>query len=270
MPRIACAGVGNELQVCIRKPDGFFFHAVRRVDGSWDGFNDASIVPNSGDVTQITCAGVGNELHVCLRKNNGAFFHAIRLADGSWNGFNDGFFTLAHFTFDGGISGDQRNTLLERHRFALSRIAGCGNLNDTERQSLTQAYQRAIAHGIETRPNVNASAIVGGSQLWVNFGVLFPQGQVETAQTLIHEMMHCADFTHPTRRDPPAGMSCAAPNPAIFDCPFDNGQYYGTPPLRAEICIAGNQSDMLLRVREKAGEDHCVIDEQGVASIHRG
>jgi hypothetical protein len=96
---------------------------------------------------------------------------------------------------------------------------------------------------------------------------VIPQGANEIAQTLVHVMMHCAGFTHPARRDPPAGMSCAAPNPALFDCPFDNGQYYGTPPLRSELCIAGNQSDVS-RIMEKARDETCVIDENGMASIH--
>lgn len=81
-------------------------------------------------------------------------------------------------------------------------------------------------------------------------------------------MMHCAGFTHPTRRDPPAGSSCAAPNPAVFDCPGDNGVYYGTAPLRAEFCIAGDQSDVSSRLKDKAAIESCVIDENGVAALH--
>jgi hypothetical protein len=120
---------------------------------------------------------------------------------------------------------------------------------------------------------VNASAAVGGSTLNVNFGVLFPQGDEEIAQTLIHEMMHCAGFSHPVRRDPPPGSSCAAPNPALFDCPNDNGVYYGTAPLRAEFCIAGDQSDvrgraLAARLTQKALQESCVINEQGLAEIH--
>lgn len=30
---------------------------------------------------------------------------------------------------------------------------------------------------------------------------------------------------------------------ADADVPHDGGRYYGTPPLRAELCIAGQQSD---------------------------
>jgi hypothetical protein len=179
----------------------------------------------------------------------------------------DAYNIFTNFTFDPAITAAQRATLLERHCFAIHRSCGCGNLQGHEHANLLQAYRRGIAHGIETRPNVNASAIVGGSQIWVNFNVLFPQGANEIAQTLVHEMMHCAGFTHPARRDPPAGMSCAAPNPALFDCPFDNGQYYGTAPLRSELCIAGNQSDVS-RIMEKARDETCVIDENGVASIH--
>ena len=137
------------------------------------------------------------------------------------------------FRFDAGITVEQRRRLLERHSFALTRRATCGNLGSAERTKLLEAYRRTIQHSVTTQAGVNASAIVGGSRIWVNFGVLFPQGDNEIAQTLIHEMMHCAGYTHPVRRDPPA------PNP---DVPGDNGPYYGTPPLRSEFCIAGTQS----------------------------
>lgn len=175
---------------------------------------------------------------------------------------------FSSFTFDPAITRAQRATLLERHCFALQRVCGCGNLTAKEQASLLAAYRKPIAHGIETRANVNASAIINGSQIWVNFGQLFPQGDNEIAQTLIHEMMHCAGHTHPNRRDPNPldGMSCAAPDPELFDCPFDNGQYYGTPPLRAELCIAGNQSDVG-RAIEKANDEQCVINDAGLASI---
>jgi triacylglycerol esterase/lipase EstA (alpha/beta hydrolase family) len=176
------------------------------------------------------------------------------------------FHTLSHFTFANDISGENRNRLIDRHRFALSRAGACGNLNSSERDSLFSTYGRAIHHTTLNDPTANASAQVGGSQLNVNFGVLFPQGDVEIAQTLIHEMMHCAGFTHPVRRDAPAGQSCAAPNPAVFDCPNDNGVYYGTPPLRAEFCIAGNQS-ILGRLVAKAETESCVIDDDGLATI---
>jgi hypothetical protein len=68
----------------------------------------------------------------------------------------------------------------------------------------------------------------------VNFTNLFPQGDNEIAQTLLHVMMHCAGYTHAVRIDPPALNA---------DVPYDGGKYYGTPPLRAELCIAGQQSD---------------------------
>lgn len=149
------------------------------------------------------------------------------------------------FTFAAGITTQQRFTLLERHSSAISRISGCGSLNPTERQNLRQTYRRAIHHGINNNPSANASAVIGGSQIDVNFGVLFPQGVTEIAQTLIHEMMHCAGYTHPNRQP--------------TDTPLDNGPYYGTPPLRAEICIAGNQSDILLLVESKQQEEQCVL-----------
>ena len=175
---------------------------------------------------------------------------------------------LSNFTFAADISAANRNKLLDRHRVALASIGVCNNLSELEKGSLHQAYRRPIHHTTLNRPGANASATVGGSTLNINFGVLFPQGDEEISQTLIHEMMHCAGFSHPVRRDPPAGQSCAAPNPSVFDCPNDNGQYYGTAPLRAEFCIAGDQSDARLRLERKVINESCIIDEQGVATIH--
>ena len=169
-----------------------------------------------------------------------------------------------NFTFDSRITRQQIDTLLERHAFAYSRILTCGSLRHAERQALRQAYRRVIGHGINTDPDNNASAQVGGSHIDVNFNNLFPLGMLEIAQTLIHEMMHCAGYSHPERNRPPVGVPCAPP----FDCPYDNGPYYSTPPLQAELCIAGIQSDMTRLVR-KADDESCVIDETGRASIRR-
>jgi hypothetical protein len=175
---------------------------------------------------------------------------------------------LPLFTFDASISAQDRDTLIARHRAAVASIASCNRISGDEKLQLLRKYQTSISHGTTTAAGVNASATVGGSHIDVNFGVLFPQGNDEIAQTLIHEMMHCAGFTHPQRRDPPAGSSCSDPPPRVFDCPNDGGQYYGTPPLRAEFCIAGAQSDVEARLSEKSSGERCVIGEDGVATIH--
>jgi hypothetical protein len=257
---LSCGGVWNELHVCLVKTDGRFFHAIRQADGSWVGFNDGSGIPNTDNIRDLSCAGVGNELHVCLVKTDGRFFHAIRQADGSWVGFNDAFGTMGHFEFDGDISGADRNTILDHHRMALSSVSTCSNLSASELAALQGAYMRVIRHSSTTQAGINAKATLNGSQIWVNFGVLFPQGSNEIAQTLVHEMMHCAGYTHPDRRDPPTGMSCASPNPTLFDCPLDNGVYYGTPPLRAELCIAGTQSDVARQASGASGGNCRLVD----------
>lgn len=174
---------------------------------------------------------------------------------------------LPDFTFDGGISAPNRDKLIERHRVALASIAPCGRLSGDEKVALHEAYRRTIHHTTLNQAGVNASATVNGSTVNVNFGVLFPQGDEEISQTLIHEMMHCAGFKHPKRRDAPAGKSCADPAPRTFDCPNDDGQYYGTPPLRSEFCIAGDQSDVEARLERKTLEESCVIDDDGVATM---
>jgi hypothetical protein len=95
-------------------------------------------------------------------------------------------------------------------------------LSNAELNALAATYRRPIRHGINNDPNANASAFVNENQVFVNFGNLFPDGDAEIAQTLIHEMMHCTGFSHPTRRnpDPALGQSCAAPNPPFSIVPL--------------------------------------------------
>lgn len=137
-------------------------------------------------------------------------------------------FDFGEFEFTG-IGSDEVAKLFERHRFAYSQISACGNLTGSEKEKLTATYKKVIKHGATTRPGINGSTTVGGDLILINFGVLFPQGDTEIAQTLIHEMMHCAGFTHPDRLP--------------TDSPYDGGVYYNSEPLRAEMCIAGQQSD---------------------------
>lgn len=141
----------------------------------------------------------------------------------------------ALFSFDPPLTTAEARTLLERHCFARGQIGGCNQLNSNEKHALIQTYRRAIRHGVTNDADANASAFVGGSEILVNTGNLFPLPNAEIAQTLIHEMMHCAGYNHPNRCDP--GEDCTP-----IDVPGDNGSYYGTAPLRAEFCIAGAQS----------------------------
>lgn len=173
---------------------------------------------------------------------------------------------VANFTYDNSISQANRLTLRLRHTFALARGRSCPNLDDTERADVVGVYQRQINHTTSTDPDANASASINGSEIAVNFGNLLPRGDREISQTLLHEMMHCAGYEHPERRDPPLGTPCGPG----FDCPGDNGQYYGTAPLRAEFCIGGVQSDQAFAATMNLPSTRgnpCVIDEHGTASI---
>lgn len=161
---------------------------------------------------------------------------------------------FSNFTFEAAVTAEQRRRLLERHSAALARAATCGNITAAERADLRRAYSRRIRHGINTDPGANASAVPGGDDIWVNFTNLFPQNDNEVAQTLVHEMMHCAGYTHPVRRDPPH------PTP---DVPGDGGPYYGTPPLRSEFCIAGSQSDALRETAAVAARPRACVEVDG-------
>jgi uncharacterized protein DUF5648 len=134
---------------------------------------------------------------------------------------------MTKFTFSDSITKEQRMKLLERHSYAYYRAGLTELLNPTEKARVRALYDQAIAHDVDPDPGVNGSAIVNGRQLWINFNNLFPAGDNEIAQTLLHEMMHCAGYTHPSKSGTPG----------------DGGPYFSSPPLRAELAIAGVQSD---------------------------
>ena len=255
--------MGNRLIVITQNGSVFGHDVTGNTVGGAFGFGGSKVAFN-GPADRFVLT-MGNRI-IVTRQDGAAFGHDV-----AGNTVGPAFpmnFILSHFTFADDISAANRGRLLDRHSFALKSILACGNLTAPEKASLNQAYDRAIHHTTLNKANVNASAAVGGSQLNVNFGVLFPQGDEEISQTLIHEMMHCAGLSHPTRRDAPAGSSCAMPNPAVFDCPNDGGVYYGTAPLRAEFCIAGDQSDVRRRLVSKALAESCTISEDGIATIH--
>jgi hypothetical protein len=121
------------------------------------------------------------------------------------------------FTYDSALSAAQIAILKDRHDFAFKRISACGTLKPNEKDELMKKYESPIAHKIFIVLK-NFFDKVGDAYM-----------DEERSQTLIHEMMHCAGFDHPRK--------------TAADRPFDGGPYYSTPPLQAEICIAGRQSD---------------------------
>ncbi len=160
---------------------------------------------------------------------NGRVYGTILLKPGKaqWaDVLSDVLLLCAQFQFDSAITSQQIQRLLQRHMFARTRVGSCGTLSPKEKADLIAAYRRRIWHGVNTDANANASAEVDGTRIWVNFSNLFPLGNDEIAQTLIHEMMHCSGYRHPSKSGNPG----------------DSGPYYGSPPLQAEICIAGAQS----------------------------
>lgn len=179
-------------------------------------------IGNSGAYPDFHQGLEGGELHYGTVVITGGFWRDI---------YADIIHMYRNFTWNSDITHVQRMRSLERFSHSYERALDCRtHLTDDERKKLiSYGYRKNISIGINTTPRVNASARLNSNLIWINFNVLFPQGDREIAQTLIHELMHCAGYTHPQR--------------TASDRPYDGGAYYNSPPLRAELCIAGQQSD---------------------------
>ncbi|MBP7241811.1 lamin tail domain-containing protein [Amaricoccus sp.] len=143
------------------------------------------------------------------------------------------------YTFDSGFTEAEATTIMERWAHAYERLMECGSVSAGDRSRIVTALRKNINHTLNAAANANASAPLNGSTVNINRGNFFGLIAREQAQTLLHEICHSAGFGHPDRRDCPPGV------PPACDTPGDNGQYYGTVPLQAELCIAGVQSDVV-------------------------
>ena len=181
--------------------------------------------------------------------------------NGTWNQMwreggdtNVNKFVFGKFIFAEDYTAEQICTLVDGHRLAYSCIRDCSNLSSDEQNILTQTYQRAIFHRITSEQNVLGIAILDGYQIWVNVGLLFPRGKDAIAQTLIHEMMHCAGYNHPSI------------NPG--ENPFLNHEYITSAPVRSEVCIVSNQINMQAILNAKWSRESCAM-ENGQFTIRR-
>lgn len=168
---------------------------------------------------------------------------------GKWDSFLDNGIQAAvnwdpvpNFTFDSDIAPHDVALLKFVHAYVLARIAPCGFVSDAQKARLVEAYRRPIRNGTEHNPANFGSQ--QGDAIFVNFERLRGDWR-EMAQTVIHEMMHVAGYVHPPKGTP---------------------GYYDTPPLKAEMCIRGQQSD---RAPDTEGELELGIcaEEKGACVI---
>ena len=95
---VDCTGVVNDLHICLRTTTNQIIHTIRRIDGSFFPFGDASSAaqaPN-GTVVSVAAAQVNGQLNLCaaiqtrnppLVSTNHTLFHSIRGALGPWRPF---------------------------------------------------------------------------------------------------------------------------------------------------------------------------------------
>jgi hypothetical protein len=84
---VACAGVGDALQVVGLGGDGQLWHTIRNADGSWTpqfGSIESQEQNNPGPFSAVTCGGVGASLQVVGVGSDGELWCTTRNQDGSW------------------------------------------------------------------------------------------------------------------------------------------------------------------------------------------
>lgn len=97
---LACAGVVNDLHVCLLTTTNQVIHTIRLINGSWSPFGDASSAaqaPN-GNVFSVAAAQVNGQLQMgaAIQTRNPplvsidkSLFHTIRNATGAWRPFQN-------------------------------------------------------------------------------------------------------------------------------------------------------------------------------------
>lgn len=135
------------------------------------------------------------------------------------------------FDFTGSFTVQEKAAVLEANATALCRSLACTALTYEERDKLYEVYAQFAVHYHEMKPprdRVYASTGIRDNNTYINRSLFFGLPPDEQAMTIIHEMMHVAGYRHADER-PAAGTNAEK-------------EYFKTPPLRAEICIAGRQS----------------------------
>jgi hypothetical protein len=89
-PAMACAvDSAGTLHLCGANPDGYLWHTLRHLDGSWQQGFGLVAGGDPGLFRAVACAGDRNEtLHVCGITDGGRLWHRIRRPDG-WTPFQD-------------------------------------------------------------------------------------------------------------------------------------------------------------------------------------
>lgn len=132
------------------------------------------------------------------------------------------------FTFEPAFSDEEWHQILAGHERAYERAGDCSRLTPDQQSQVPRLYFERIYHYVSSDPTMNAGTLAGSRYIVVNTANLLPLSKDEVPQTILHEMMHCVGYRNPVRK--------------ASDVPFDEGEYYGSVPLQAEICIAGSQS----------------------------
>jgi hypothetical protein len=114
---VACAGVGNDLQLCGLTRGGGVVHTIRALDGSWPfGFGDllAAAAAPRGSVFSVGAAGLPDQFRACaaIKTTTGsivstdqALYETARNSAGSWSPFANrgGSFSDVSFAQAGGM-----------------------------------------------------------------------------------------------------------------------------------------------------------------------
>lgn len=90
---VDCAMTSTGFECILVRADGTMFHGTRYPDGSWNGFNSMSFIPNANNAMAISLSSDGGEnMEVMMITNSGRLYHAlvskVSPKESSWSGFN--------------------------------------------------------------------------------------------------------------------------------------------------------------------------------------
>ncbi|MGW9531195.1 hypothetical protein ACWHAM_26525 [Paenibacillus terrae] len=152
------------------------------------------------------------------------------------------YFVIQKFNFDH-LNEQYRTNVILALEMGIDRFSNSPYLSDEEKRRLALAYGNKIfIHDAPASQTEAGRWVQNGddNHIYINWGQFLDNNgdvnQSALAETLIHEIMHVAGYSHieipPNAKSPGCGNT-------------SGDEYFDSPPLRAE-CVIGNNQSLLI------------------------